>query len=433
LHKNIHTLNVIVLMGLFLGLCNILPGKETNVQNDAKTNLINPEASLLLEEIARFQADHGGIRLLGEFSPDGRWIVFPEKTDLKLVNWKTRRVERIFKAKPVNTTKKVKQQSTDFGFGGPRLVIKDTDYVTTFAFSPCGKYLAAGGREDYLFNVWRISDGKRIITASEDPCSVIETEDITFRPCARRIEFSSNGKLLVLGESFGIVRVWNFPDPTEHRFISPDGQSEIRSLSISPDGKLLAFCDKHNVSLWGFEGKRLQSNIPTAGGTIVVCFSPAENIFAYVSMDAIVLYDADKKKELDRWSDLRGHIVSLAFSPDGTYLFAIIDITLMDVLKGKYKKRGQQVDKQQSRLSVFNVKTGKQVGHYDTRLLAGTNVDDHARSTDISISPDGSILSLCYGKQIILYKNPYTLLAHQIKRGKDGQRGEAGTKLIRRR
>ena len=35
--KNTHTLNVIVLTGLFFGLCNVLPGKEADVLNDAKT------------------------------------------------------------------------------------------------------------------------------------------------------------------------------------------------------------------------------------------------------------------------------------------------------------------------------------------------------------------------------------------------------------
>ncbi len=148
--------------------------------------------------------------------------------------------------------------------------------VCRVRFSPCGRFLAAGGY-DASVRRWEVTD-----TALTSFPSLTGhhgwVQGLAFHPDRRR---------LITADSWGEVRIWAY---AEHqaaplRVIPSAHDGWIRDLAISADGRLLATCGRdQKVCLWSVEeGRKLHEITEHHDDVFSVAFHP--NSQALVSGD----------------------------------------------------------------------------------------------------------------------------------------------------
>ncbi len=161
--------------------------------------------------------------------------------------------------------------------------------VSTVAFSPAGKLLAAGYGDGYV-RLWDAVTGQAAgapLPADTSPGGGVYA-----------VAFSPDGKLLAAADADGYVRVWNpvtgqavgAPLPAD---TGPVGG--VDTVAFSPDGKLLATGGAdHTVRLWNAATHRavgvplLTGTSARGDGVFGVAFSPDGKLLAAVDSDATV-------------------------------------------------------------------------------------------------------------------------------------------------
>jgi WD40 repeat protein len=238
--------------------------------------------------------------------------------------------------------------------------------ITSVAFSPDGKEVAAGGVERDgpnnrgLVRIWDVAtgkplsrfeaskgavmslswsaDGKRIVTAGGRDKIVHLWEGTSGRELAawqghtadvRAVAFSPDGKLVASGSQDGTVRIWD--SSTGKVKVTVNGFTTIGSkLAFAPDSKRLVTGGvEQELHLFDLEtGKELgtwrQMDVVDS-----LAFAPDGNTVAVGSRSRlpligggmVALWDLNKAKERIRWRVHPDHVVSTtAFSPDGRWL-----------------------------------------------------------------------------------------------------------------
>ncbi len=206
--------------------------------------------------------------------------------------------------------------------------------VGALAFSPDGKYLAAGLGHPYYYNP----------KPAPNPVMVWE---VATRQMARRLdghmnycralEFSADGTRLVSGSRDGTARIWLTQtwELAMPPLVNPDqgtaftqGSARVEDLAISPDGKLLAMASGGGaLQLWDFEtGEFLEMLVGHSASVNAVAFSDCGRTLASGSTDQTVrIWNVATRRELmqlrSHESDL-GEVWALAFSPSGDRLIA---------------------------------------------------------------------------------------------------------------
>ena len=181
----------------------------------------------------------------------------------------------------------------------------------------------------------------------------------------RSVSFSPDGSLLASGSSDDTIRLWDVKTGnllhtlTGHR-------GGVLSVSFSPDGSLLASGSwDDTIGLWDVKtGNLLHTLTGHRGGVTSVSFSPDGSLLASGSSDdTIRLWDVKTGNLLHTLTGHRGGVLSVSFSPDGSLLAS-----------------GSGDDT----IRLWDVKTGKRL-----RTLTG-----HVSAVlSVSFSPDGSLLA----------------------------------------
>ena len=177
--------------------------------------------------------------------------------------------------------------------------------VNAVSFSPNGKTLASGS-EDKTVRVWDLATGK-------------EQQRWSHEDTVTTVSFSPDGKTLASGSGDNTVRVWDLATGKEQQRFSHD--SIVYAVSFSPDGKHLASGSQDNtVRVWDLgTGKELQ-RLAHASDVNAVSFSPNGKTLASGSKDETVrVWDLGIGKELQRWSH-KANVNAVSFSPDGKTL-----------------------------------------------------------------------------------------------------------------
>ena len=113
--------------------------------------------------------------------------------------------------------------------------------LTSVAFSPDGKQLVTGGRDDTI-RVW-------------DGATGVKTKEIKGHggsSSVQSIAFSPDGQHVVTGEADGVVRVWDVVLGAQVRIMKRH-KSEVNSVAFSPEGNQIASGSRdRTVRIWDF-------------------------------------------------------------------------------------------------------------------------------------------------------------------------------------
>jgi len=195
------------------------------------------------------------------------------------------------------------------------------------------------------------------------------------------LALSHEGKLLAAADREGRVYLWD-ADTGKERFIT--GPDSGKRVVISPDGQWLALGEDAP-----FEVRNLKKNgppyLPIGNGPRVFAFTPDSKAIAMAMMEEadIIVYEIESGKELRRFAGLEGMVGAIAFSPDGKLIAAAapvpateekeeptkVKIVVWDALKGEKHKEWEHAAKQVKQL-VFLQDNKTLVGHFTTKLDA---------------------------------------------------------------
>jgi dipeptidyl aminopeptidase/acylaminoacyl peptidase len=210
--------------------------------------------------------------------------------------------------------------------------------VQALAFSPDSNFLAMTFERNGNIILWDLAEGrKRAILPSGVPCIL----SVAFSPDGRYVAAGGNADIALL-------TVWNVN--TRERALRIDGEfGAVRSLAFSRDGASIATTGAYEraVRLWDVKsGRLLRSFSGHEMGTNSLAFSPDGTILATVGNDGMGRLWKVATGELQAILDGQSMALeNVAFSPDGVFLVATAiddnDIRLWDVTE---KRRAENRD-----------------------------------------------------------------------------------------
>lgn len=230
--------------------------------------------------------------------------------------------------------------------------------------SPDGSMLAAGSY-DGGFEVWRLSDGQRVMAKSKG--------DVT------GVRFAPDGTLASWCSEENTVELWRVPDGTLSRVFTGRSWSHF-GVSFSPDGSLLAAgkgADENSIQLWRVaDGEPVGTLAGHTGQVRCTAFAPGGLTLVSGADDGTVrLWRVADGAEAH---SLTGHVEgvwSLAISREGTIASAGHDA-----------------------LRLWRAADGALLRSYAERVTG-----------NVAFSPDGRLLA--YGRETVLVvaRNPFAL------------------------
>jgi WD40 repeat protein/DNA-binding SARP family transcriptional activator len=224
--------------------------------------------------------------------------------------------------------------------------------LTTVAFSPDGRRIAAGsdlthtppvwdtetgellftlnGHQESVRDVAYSPDGSRIVTASWDGTARLWNAATGEQQAVLRVSqegvpaaaFSPDGHFVVTGDTEGNVTVWDAEGLEKLRTFSGHG-AEIAGLAVGPDGLLVTASADGTAKVWDFDiGDLLVTLRGHTARVNQVAVSPGGTRIATSSDDGTVrLWDAATGEEQLTLLGHRSYLVyGVDFSPDGRLL-----------------------------------------------------------------------------------------------------------------
>jgi WD40 repeat protein len=267
-------------------------------------------------------------------------------------------------------------------------VIAAEPQVSAARFSPCGRLLAAGGY-DARVRRWSFEDGD---TAGQSAARELPPL-AGHHAWVEGIAFRAEGELLFTADSWGLLCCWagyagQQPALKWKHEQAHDGW--IRSLAVSPDGKLLASCAADRfVRLWNADDGAKQREIKLENGPLSLWFAPDgtllvgddRGIIQQLQLDGTLVrkFDASSLYTLSRLQDVGG-VVTLATDKEGKVLAA----------GGTTPKNGGTVVGPPT-LLLFDLATGE----HKHKVTLGSDNDCYV--ADVHFHDEGFVSLVTYG------------------------------------
>ena len=179
--------------------------------------------------------------------------------------------------------------------------------LTCCAFSPCGKYLVAGGIEENVQR-WDLESGTK-------------TPLVAHRSWVNAVAFHPDGQRLFTADCHGAIHCWPYmaDAPTPQWSKSDAHQGWIQSLLVIPDGHLLSAGNDRVIRQWSAEN-----------GDLVREFAGHENhVFSLAAHpDGTSFVSGDLNGQVCHWDTATGELVRTF---DATALHTRKDTFLADV------------------------------------------------------------------------------------------------------
>ena len=239
---------------------------------------------------------------------------------------------------------------------------------------------------------------------------------LTTQSEVQSLAMSNDGKLLAAADREGRVYIWETAAGKERLRSAPDTGKRV---ALSPDGNWLALGD--DVP---FELRNLMKNepprLPIGNGPKVFVFAPDSKSIAIAQMDEtdIVLFDIESGKEARRFAGLGGTAASIAFSPDGKRIAAgvfaaddvdkpMVQIVVWDALKADKLKEITHAGKQVKNLTFLpDAKTlvgliGSRLSAWDTSTGALIKRPSPTIGAAFALDGTGKKLATTDGPQVV--------------------------------
>jgi WD40 repeat protein len=157
---------------------------------------------------------------------------------------------------------------------------------------------------------------------------------------ATALQFSSDSRLIAIGDETGTVKVWDVSSWKVVLEFSAASDAWINALAISRDDGLLAVANDYDVQVWNLSTHQRVATVRAPfGHSFALSFSPDSRWLASADQDAVVrLYDPQTGGLRSSVTDLLLESFSLDFSPDGKSLLvggADRTISVIDPASGK--------------------------------------------------------------------------------------------------
>jgi WD40 repeat protein len=185
---------------------------------------------------------------------------------------------------------------------GQVLELRHDDEVNYATFNPDNS-LVATASSDHTAKVWRLSDGKDILTIPHT-AKVVD------------VKFSSDGKMVGSAGGDGVAQIWRINDRTKIFSILHNGK--INHLLFSPNNQwVITASDDHSIQIWDLNDQKMLYQLTQSGAFIDIAITSNNKYIISGDTDGhVIVWDTQQGQQVFSTQMGSNSIMRVAISSD---------------------------------------------------------------------------------------------------------------------